>query len=367
MRKSDKLEKHFIKNIKDYKKNSLIKEILKVKVIESKDKKVTLFYAIRDNYIGIYINGMSVKLELKEGDVWLTPTKSNPSENSPDLLELKEIFKNCNKEHIKTINQFKTAMVKYFETYSNYQAIKAMNEKIYQHILTHTINNFKSLKKDYGEINIIDAELYIYLTELKKRGDARGKIDLVGISSTGKLLYIEVKIDGPVILGNNGINKHCHDIKEYIEHGYSKEDVNTLIGQINFLFDKDIKLIKNEIPDFIIICGYHPSEKHEVIDQIAEITSKEMIKELKNYPKIVNVNNKPEELKTIHEHFQDLKDRRVVPRLLMAEVNDKYELITEYDINYITTKKYANKPFHYIRKSLLSYLKQHKQINENEK
>ena len=36
--------------------------------------------------------------------------------------------------------------------------------------------------------------------------------DLVGVDEQGQLLFIEVKIDGSVILGSNGINKHCYDI-----------------------------------------------------------------------------------------------------------------------------------------------------------
>ena len=332
-----KLEKHtMIKNFDKYNNNKLIKDIINVKEIGGQ----RLYYTIRTNSrnkecIGIYINGIVVYLILENGCIYLQPSN-----------------KQLPIEKIANIDMYKKNMKKIIDECEQYQNNEnEMKEKVFQHNLIEDINDIKFFKKKYGKVTIIDEELFIFLTKYKKRENSKGRVDLVGVSEEGKLLFIEVKIDGSVILGKNGINKHCYDIGEYCKNAkYKKEDLNIWIKQLNDLFGRNIPYIKNDNPDFILLCGYNIEAKYDVIDQISEIISKDMINNIKNFPDIVQViENDPSTIKTLAKHFDELKKNR--PVLVLAEVKDN-KVIKDFEVNR-TRINYEDKPWHIIRTSLI--------------
>lgn len=328
---------------KKYKNNELINEILKIKEIDNH----RLYHTIRENggkqCVGIYVNGIVTYLMLEDDQVYLVPNK----------LVKDQI--GYTKEQIEDLDSYKEKMKNIITEYDNYQEKNPMLEKVFQHHLIDNINDVKTLSDKYGKVTIIDEELFIFLTEYKARENDEGRVDLVGVSEKGKLLFIEVKIDGSVILGNNGINKHCYDINEYCKNAkYSKNDLNAWIDQLNELFGKKIPHITNDMPDFIILCGYNKEAKYDVIDQIAEIISEDMIKVIRNDSNIVQVvKGKPETVKALKEHFNDIKKNH--PTLILAEVKDN-RVVRDFLVNQ-TRINYTDKSWHTIRTSLIGLTK----------
>ena len=336
-RKSNILEQHYINNIKTYEENTLITEILKIKKIEDK----TIFFTIRDNKIGLYMEGIVIELYISNNKVFISPTKSEKVG-----LTKKEIT--SIDDYLKYMNEIREKIIIYQEK------TNSMREKKFQHQLTTEINKIESLKKIYGEIYIIDAELFIFLTEYKTQQSNKGKVDLVGISEKGKLIYIEVKIDGTVILGSNGINKHCYDIEKHVR--YQKEGINKLINQINKLFNKNIPFINNEIPDFVLLCAYNDKTKYDVVDQICELISKKIVDGLKTDKELVSINGSTEGIKTIYEHFSDLKAINVNARAFLIKIQGS-TIVGDVPLKPYINNSYQDKLFHYTRTRIIDYLK----------
>lgn len=313
-RSGSTFEKHTMKqkNLENYQNNKLIKQIINVKELDGEK----LFYTIRNNRkecMGVYTVGIATYIELDEEGVLLKP-------NSMDSLTEKRIT---------TIDMYKEEMKKIISVYKKYQnSTNEMKEKNFQHSLLENINNIETLSKKYGNITIIDEELTIYLTKNKAKNNPTGRVDLVGVTPKGKLIFIEVKIDGSVILGTNGINKHCYDIKQYCEKAkYKKEDLNNWIEQLNKLFDRNIPYIKDANPDFIIICGYNNESKYDVIDQIAAIISSSELEIMKkqNPNNIQVIKDNPDMVKTLKQQFEDIKNNH--PLLVLTELKDNKIII----------------------------------------
>ena len=325
--------------------NQLIKEMLEIKEIpKQKDSKV--FYTLRGSRIGAYIGGIVIYIILENGKIFIRRNDSDNKETISIGID-KEITK---------IEDYLNLLNKIYDNFTKYKELtNKQKEKRFSHNLINNIDNINV--QGMNKIYIFESEFNLYLNKKKSK---KSRIDLLGINEKGELVFIEVKIDGSVILGTNGINKHCHDLTIFTantENDFELDEYNKLIEQMKKLNITDIPENLNVKKDgkrhYIIICGYTDFSKYDVAYKISALISERLIEDIKSdykstrKTKLVTVEGGAGNIKTMYNHFNDIKDYN--PQLILTKVCKETDNIKyEYNIRDYLKENWQYEPYLYI-------------------
>ena len=333
------------KNFNAFNDNQLIKEMLEIKEIpKQKDSKI--FYALRGHRIGAYINGIVIYINLINGKIFVRRDDSENKETISIGID-KEITK---------IEDYKDLLNKVYDNFTKYKELTNKQKEIrFSHSLIYNIDKINVCGKN--KVYIFESEFNLYLNKEKSK---TSRIDLLGINDKGELVFIEVKIDGSVILGTNGVNKHCHDLKIFAdnaENDFELDEYNKLIEQLKKLnitnIPESLNVKKNGKRHYIIICGYTDFSKYDVAYKISALISERLIDDIKSdykstrKTKLVTVEGGACNIKTLYNHFKDIKDYN--PRLILTKIcEETNDIKDEKNIRNYLKEDWQYKPYLYI-------------------
>lgn len=277
---------------------------------------LTIEYFVMDNFINTcgeweYAEGrIKNKNGWKKPDVAIFDNKSSISLNKLTFEELEKIvqvMKNAVNDYLKTS----------FEV-----------EKYYQHqFMTN-----KLVLKQFEKLGIkglyrFEEEYYTFNSE------DRGRIDSVFVSMDGKDVYlIELKVNGNVVDGSNGIHKHLIDIESLYEQKEINNFLRKMQNNINYrrkaLGENKINFVKNMNVHYWIIIAYGDKKERDKI-KAEKLNKYKTIEGLKGIKRVIEKKNGyKDKVLTLPEHILNLENYDCDVRIYFDSINYEKKMIT---------------------------------------